>query len=45
MRNNGVRLRMRNNEAERRSLFRLIYDRADFSASTEHLCRDAKRRR
>ena len=32
-------------EAERRSLFRSIYYRANFSARTEHLCQDAKRRR
>ena len=32
-------------EAERRSLFRSIYDRSNFSASIEHLCQDAKGRR
>ena len=30
-------------EAERRSLFHLIYDRTNFSASIEHLSQDAKR--
>ena len=32
-------------EAERSSLFRSIYDRTKFSASIEHFCQDAKRRR
>ena len=32
-------------EAERHSQFRPVYDRADFSTSTEHLCQDANRRR
>ena len=32
-------------EAERRSLFHSIHDRTNISASIEHLCQDAKRRR
>ena len=32
-------------EAERRSLFHSVHDRTNFSASIEHLCQDAKRRR
>ena len=31
-------------KAERRSLFHPVHDRANFSASLEHLCQDAERR-
>ena len=32
-------------EAERRSLFHSVHGRTNFSASIEHLCQDAKKRR